>query len=74
MRIISFIEKCQGDVIRKILTHRGLWEDPQDAERPPPRAGPNRVGLGDLFYVPDPDNVPFVDFPEDAPVGTDQSA
>ena len=50
----------------------GLWEDPQDAERLPPWAGPNRVGFGDLFYEPDPDYVPFADFPEDGPIGTEQ--
>ena len=59
MRIISFIKTCQGEVIRKILTHCGLREDPEAAERPPPRAAPNKVGLGDLFYEPDPDYVPF---------------
>ena len=34
MELIAFIEACQGDVIRKILQHCGLWEDP--TPRPPP--------------------------------------
>ena len=37
MKIIAFIEADQGDVIRKILEHCGLWEDPPS--RSPPRAG-----------------------------------
>ena len=28
MKIISFIERCQGDVIERILRHCGLWEWP----------------------------------------------
>ena len=36
MKIISFIE--QEEVIRRILTHCGLWRDPP--ERPPPRPAP----------------------------------
>ena len=28
MKIIAFIEARQGDVIRKILEHCGLWHDP----------------------------------------------
>jgi hypothetical protein len=34
MKIIAFIEAHQGDTIRKILEHCGLWHDP------PPRAPP----------------------------------
>jgi hypothetical protein len=34
MKVIAFIEAHQGDVIRKILEHCGLWHDP------PPRAPP----------------------------------
>ena len=62
MRIISFIEKRQGDVIRKILTHCGLWEDPEAAERPSPAAA-NGMVAGELSYEPDPDFVPFADDP-----------
>ncbi len=28
MRIIAFIERCQRDVVEKILRHCGLWEGP----------------------------------------------
>jgi len=34
MKVIAFIEAHQGDVIRRILQHCGLWQDP------PPRAPP----------------------------------
>jgi ribosomal protein S27E len=44
MKIISFIEARQEDVIRKILEHCKLWEDP------PPRAPPPRARPG----LPDP--------------------
>jgi hypothetical protein len=33
MKIISFITQSQPDVIRRILTHLGLWEEQR---RPPP--------------------------------------
>jgi hypothetical protein len=42
MRIISFIEARQSDVIEKILRHCGLWEGPLRtlaAARAPPRGG-----------------------------------
>ena len=42
MKIIAFIEANQGNVIRKILQHCGLWEDP--APRPPPKPIPSRSG------------------------------
>ncbi len=35
MKIVAFIEARQGEVIRKILEHCGLWHDP------PPRAPPS---------------------------------
>ena len=28
MKIISFIERCQRDVVERILRHCGLWEGP----------------------------------------------
>ena len=28
MKIVSFIERCQGDVIEQILRHCSLWEGP----------------------------------------------
>jgi hypothetical protein len=34
MKIISFIEARQDDVVREILDHCGLWQEP------PPRAPP----------------------------------
>jgi hypothetical protein len=34
MKIISFIEREQESVIKKILRHCGLWKEPQP--RPPP--------------------------------------
>jgi len=35
MILISFIEKCQADVIEKILKHCGMWKE--TAQRPPPQ-------------------------------------
>ncbi len=37
MKVIAVIEAHQGDVIRKILQHCGLWHDP------PPRAPPRQT-------------------------------
>ena len=37
MKIIAVIEAHQGDVIRKILKHCGLWKDP------PPRGPPRKT-------------------------------
>ena len=51
MKIIAFIEAYQGDVIRKILEHCGLWHDP------PSRAPPNASGPSQpVQHVPDPDS------------------
>ena len=42
MKIIAFIEARQGDVIRRVLEHCGLWKD---VPRPsPPRAPPEPSG------------------------------
>jgi hypothetical protein len=60
MRIIAFIEKRQGNVLRKILEHCGLWEPPQPHSRDPPAAAV--VHEMDLIYAPDPDFVPHPDF------------
>jgi hypothetical protein len=38
MKILSFIEARQGDVIRKILQHCGLWQDPPSRSPPSPSA------------------------------------
>jgi len=27
MKVISFIDKCQADVVEKILRHCGLWQE-----------------------------------------------
>ena len=37
MKIISFVEARQEEVIRKIIKHRGLWHD-QPPRAPPPAA------------------------------------
>ena len=34
MKIVSFIDKCQPEVVEKILRHCGLWK--KAASRPPP--------------------------------------
>ncbi len=46
MKIISFIDKCQADVVEKILRHCELWKDA--ASRPPPVA--SRVAEGEPSY------------------------
>src|SRR5690606_19894111 len=46
MKVISFIEKCQGEVVEKILRHCGLWKDA--ASRPPPAV--SRVADGEPSY------------------------
>lgn len=51
MKVISIIE--QPSVVRRILEHLGLWEDP----RPPPRP-PELVCEPDADYVPWQDDVP----------------
>jgi len=60
MRVIAFIERRQRDVIRKILEHCGLWEEP----RAPARAAapPVQAGL-ELRYEADPDYVPAPEEP-----------
>jgi hypothetical protein len=40
MKIIAFIEARQGDAIRKILQHCGLWHDPP-ARAPPKPSHPS---------------------------------
>ena len=63
MKIIAFVEARQGDVIRKILEHCGLWQD-QPTRGPPQSAGPldhpksEAPALGPesrVTYDPDPD-------------------
>ena len=62
MQIIAFIEARQGDVIRGILEHCGLWEDP--VRGPPclpfrptaPQAGTD----SGVTYLPDPEFQEFI--------------
>ena len=42
MKVVAFIEPPQGDVIEKILRHRGLWWPAVPSPRAPP-AGDLRV-------------------------------
>ena len=53
MKILSFIHPAQADVIEKILTHCGLWE--QSSRAPPldDRAAPPTPDPGELRYVSD---------------------
>ena len=53
MKIISFIERRQHDVIECILRNCGLWEGPIRTLASP-RAPPVTT-VGDLELVPDPD-------------------
>ena len=58
MKIVSFIERCQGDVVEQILRHCGLWEGPlrtRTGARPPPRPTDRTSGEHDLQFVPDPE-------------------
>lgn len=60
MRVIAFIERRQRDVIRKILEHCGLWEEPRAPARAPP--APVQTPL-ELRYEADPDYVPAPEEP-----------
>ena len=53
MKILSFIHPTQADIIEKILTHCGLWE--QSSRAPPldDRAAPPTPDPGELRYVSD---------------------
>jgi len=67
MKIVSFIQPSQRDVIEKILRHCGLWE--ASSRAPPPddrRPGP-RPDLRELRYVSDLD---FADAVPPEPVWT----
>jgi len=63
MRVTSFIERCQADVIERILRHLGLWEGPLGTlpiARGPPRAPPPaQTHLPDIEVVPDPEYLDF---------------
>jgi hypothetical protein len=60
MLVIAFIERRQRDVIRKILEHCGLWEEPRAPARAPPT--PVQAPL-QLRYEADPDYVPAPEEP-----------
>jgi hypothetical protein len=56
MKIVSLIERCQGDVIARILRHCGLWEGPLRTSarpRPPPQSSHHASTQHDLDFVPD---------------------
>ena len=61
MRVIAFIERRQRDVIRKILEHCGLWEDPRAPARAPPT--PRTLSGLELRYEADPDYQPAPEEP-----------
>ncbi len=42
MKVVAFIEARQGEVIRKILEHCGLWHDPP-SRAPPSPSGPSQT-------------------------------
>ena len=46
MKIISFIDKCQPEVVERILRHCGLWKTA--VSRPPPVL--SRVAEGEPSY------------------------
>ena len=55
-RIISFIERCQADVIERILRHVGLWEGPVRTlatARAPPATHTASAEPGELNLVLD---------------------
>ena len=55
MKIVSFIEPTQSDVIDAILTHCGLADEP--ARAPPPKIRELQYGT-DLEFVQDPGPIP----------------
>ncbi|NBB95964.1 MAG: IS91 family transposase [Planctomycetes bacterium] len=63
MKIIAFIEANQGNVIRKILQHCGLWDFcEKPAPRPPPKPQtPRRKESFPLFHAALPENAGQVD-------------
>ncbi len=59
MKIVSFIERCQADVIERILRHCGRWEGPlrtlASPRAPPVDSGRAANATGELELVPDAD-------------------
>jgi len=63
MRVIAFIERRQRDVIRKILEHCGLWEQPRAPDAAPASTPPPVQAPLELHYEPDPDYQPAPEEP-----------
>ena len=62
MKIISFIERCQADVIERILRHCGLWEGPirtLASARAPPGSKPCSAEPRELELVLDGESLEF---------------
>ena len=59
MKIVTFIERCQGDVIEPILRHCGQWEGPirtgDSARAPPDQSHRVSAELSDPQFVADPE-------------------
>ena len=57
MKFVSFIERCQGDVIERILRHCGQWEGPirtgAGPRAPPGQSHRVSAELLDPQFVPD---------------------
>ncbi len=58
MRVIAFIERRQRDVIRKILQHCGLWEEPRAPDAVPASTPPPVQAPLELRYEADHDYQP----------------
>jgi len=61
MRVISFIERRQSELIRKILRHCGLWEEVHADDRAPPASSFVKEAVSDWIYEPDPEATAFAD-------------
>jgi hypothetical protein len=62
MKIISFIERRQQELIERILRHCGLWEGPVRtlaSPRAPPGPGPGHDAADGPEFVPDGEFVEF---------------
>ncbi len=60
MKIISFIERCQQDVIERTLRHCGLWEGTlATARAPPPACKPRPAEPSELEVVLDDEFLEF---------------
>jgi ribosomal protein S27E len=72
MKIISFIERCQSDVIERILRHVGLWEGPLRTlatARAPPATHTRSAEPGELTLVLDDDFLDEAQQAEPSPPG-----